>query len=406
MDKTKIFENIDLWRVFQIAAICSLAITYVFQWGKMISIPSERTGADFIHFYAAGRISQVYGFSSVYNLDLQRKMEEAVVGFKLAEWQVLPYNHMPYLIPFLNLLVNANYIGSFMRWVFIMIGIYAIGCFLFLNKIFPNENKKVYWTLMMGMLTFFPFFLNSLYLGQDTAILFLGTVLWSIGILKKKDWLAATGLALTTIRPHICLTLAIPLFFRYRKVWWQFFVITGLLTLASILMLGRQGTLDFINLLRLTASGTWYGTNQSAMLNLIGLMLRTLPFIEPGIIRIIGWVGYATGIVLVSILWIRAREFDARLLSLSLIIALLFAPHLHYHDLTLLIIPLIFTATMPTSTVAPERLALLPLGASLLLMLEPLHFIMPYVLYATLGWWLLKKPNTAGVQELESDRTG
>lgn len=403
MDKSEIFENIDLWRVFQITAVCSLAIIYAFQWGKMISIPSERTGADFIHFYAAGRISQDYGFSYVYNLNLQRKMEEAVLGFKLAEWQVLPYNHMPYLIPFLNLLVNANYIGSFMRWVFIMISIYVAGCFLFLNRIFPNEKKEVYRSLMLGMLTFFPFFLNSLYLGQDTALLFLGTVLWYVGILKKQDWLAATGLALTTIRPHICLTLAIPFLFRYRKVWWRFFVITGLLALASILMLGRQGTLDFINLLRLTANGTWYGTNQPAMLNLLGLMLRTLPFIEPGIIRIIGWVGYVAGIGLVSILWIRAREFDGRLLSISLIIALLLAPHLHYHDLTLLIIPLTFAVTLPISTVAPERLAQLPLGISLLLLLDPLQFILPYVLYAALGWWLTKKPNTTGVQELGSD---
>ncbi|MCJ7434658.1 MAG: DUF2029 domain-containing protein [Anaerolineales bacterium] len=403
MKKNRADQKIDLWRVFQIAATCSLAITYVFQWGKMISIPSERTGADFIAFYAAGRIAQDYGFSSVYNLDLQRKMEEAVVGFKLAEWQVLSYNHMPYLILFLNLLVNADYIGSFMRWVFIMIGIYVAGSIFFLNSIFPTGKNKVYSVLMMGMLTFFPFFLNSLYLGQDTAILFLGTALWSIGILKKKDWLAATGLALTTIRPHICLTLAIPFFFRYRKVWWRFFLITGILALASILMLGRQGTLDFINLLRLTAGGTWYGMNQPAMLNLIGLMLRTFPFVEPGSIRIIGWTGYVAGIGLVSILWIRAREFDGRLLSLSLIIALLCAPHLHYHDLTLLIIPLIFAATLPVPTVLPEHLAQLPLGISLLLLiLKPLHFIMPYILYAALGWWLLKKPNTAGVQGLES----
>ena len=404
MEKNRTDQKINLWRVFQIAATCSLAITYVFQWGKMISIPSERTGADFIAFYAVGRIAQDQGISSVYKVNAQHDIEQIVVGFNLAKGQVLLYNHMPYLIPLLKLLVNADYIDSFIRWVVLMIGIYVAGSIFFLNSISPTEKNKVYSILMMGMLTFFPFFLNSLYLGQDTALLFLGTALWCVGILKKKDWLAATGLALTTIRPHICLALAIPLFFKYRQVWWRFFVIAGLLALASILMLGRQGTLDFINLLHISASGTWYGMNESAMVNMIGLILRTFPFIEPGSIRVLGWIGYVIGISLVSILWIRAREFDSRLLSLSLIIALLCAPHLHYHDLTLLIIPLIFAVTLPISAVSPERMAQLPLAASLLFMLEPLHFILPYILYAALGWWLIKKPNIAGVQKLESDQ--
>lgn len=402
MDKKKNFENIDLWRVFQTAATCSLAITYVFQWGKMISIPSQRTGADFIAFYTAGRIAQVQGISSVYKINAQHDIEQIVVGFNLAKDQILPYIHMPYLIPFLKLLVNTDYIGSFIRWAILMLGVYVAGSIFFLNAIYPNKKNKTYAVLIMGVLTFLPFS-SSLIIGQDTALLFLGISLWCVGILKKQDWLAATGLALTTLRPHICLTLAIPLFLRYRKVWWRFFVLSGLLALASILMLGREGTLGFINLLRISASGSGYGTNEPAMLNLIGLMLRTFPFIKPDIIRIVGWVGYVAGIGLVSILWIRAREFDGRLLSLSLIIALLCAPHLHYHDLTLLIIPLIFAVTLPISAVAPKRLAQLPLGVSLLLMLEPLHFILPYVLYAALSWWLTKKPNTAGVQELGFD---
>ena len=79
---------------------------------------------------------------------------------------------------------------------------------------------------------------------------------------------------------------------------------------------------------------------------------------------------------------------------MSIIIALVCAPHLHYHDLTLLIVPLVFAVTLSVPSVPPERMALLPLAISLLLLLEPLHFIFPYILYVALAWWLTKAPRT------------
>jgi hypothetical protein len=390
MDKNK---SINLWRVFQIAATFSLIIVYLIQWYQMILIPPLRTGADFIAFYSAGRIAQKYGFSSAYNIAAQHEIEQIVVGFDLAQEQVLLYNHIPYLVPLLKLLVNADYIGSFIRWVVLMLGVYGIGCIFFLKTIFSNEKNRVHSTLLIGILTFFPFF-YSLLIGQDTALLFLGISLWCAGILKKQDWLAATGLALTTVRPHICLTLAIPFFFRYRRIWWRFVIVAGLLMIESILMLGREGTLSFINLLRISANGTWYGMNESAMPNLTGLMWRIFPLLDAGLVHALGWFGYLAGIGLVSVLWIKARELDGRLWGTSIIIALLFAPHLHYHDLTLLVIPLIFAVTLPNSLISQQRLALLPLGISLLMIPEFLRYILPYVLYAALIWWLAKNPLT------------
>jgi hypothetical protein len=357
----------------------------------MISTPSLRTGADFIAFYAVGRIAQEYGYSAAYQIDLQHTIEQTVVGFNLAKEQVLLYNHVPYLIPLLKHLIGNNYISSFARWAVAMFGIYIAGSVLFLNSLFSTKKNKIYGTLLIGTVTFYPFFV-SLLLGQDTALLFLGTALWCVGVLKKKVWLAAAGLSLTTIRPHICLTLAIPLLFTYRKVFWRFLIIAGVLAFISILMLGKGGALGFINVLIISAKGTWYGMNESAMLNLTGLLLRTIPFIDPGLIHIISWVGYLAGICLVSILWTQAKEYDDRHLGLSIIVALFFAPHLHYHDLTLLIIPLVFAVMLPARSISPERLALTPLGTSLLMMLEPIHFVFPYVLYAGLSWWLTRNP--------------
>lgn len=252
---------------------------------------------------------------------------------------------------------------------------------------------------MWGMLTFVPFF-HSLILGQDTALLFLGISLWYVGILRKQDKLTVAGLVLATSRPHICLALAIPLFFRNRRAWWLFVIFAGLLALANILLVGREGTLGFINLLQISAGGTWYGMNEQAMLNLSGLILRIFPSINLEILYAVRWVGYIAGIVFLCIVWMKVEKLDGRLLGITIISALLFAPHLHYHDLTLLIVPLVFIAIGPVTgrSFLSEYLVLLPFGISLLLIPKPFHYIAPYLLYLAIAWWMAKRPGTVESQ--------
>ena len=382
-------KRFDLWRVLRLAAILSLAAGYAAQWLLMISNPVDRTGTDFIHFYAAGQIAQRYGSSSVYNLDLQQKIEEEEVGFKLAPGQVLPFNHVPYLIPLLRLLMSGDYIASFGRWVLLLFIAYAAGSAWFIRSFFSRAWDLDHWSLLGGTVTFYPFFV-SLLLGQDSAFLFLGAALWCVGVLKKNDLLAGLGLALTTVRPHICLALAIPFLFRDQKIWRWFFILALGLAAVSVLLLGPGGTKDFLDLLLLTAGGGWYGTHQSSMLNLLGLMLRLLPFVAENTLRLAAWIGYGLGIGLISFLWLRAKELNERLLGVSIILALFFSPHLHYHDLTVLIIPILLAVKSKLSQVPLSQLVMVLLGTSFVLFLSPaipaLYFTLPYILYAILIW--------------------
>jgi hypothetical protein len=131
-------------------------------------------------------------------------------------------------------------------------------------------------------------------------MLFLGTAIWVFGLLSKKDLLAGIGLSLTTVRPHIALVLAIPMLIRYRRVFLAFFFSAGLLALFSMIILGLNGIQGFINVLLITAGGDWYGIHQDAMVNLIGLLMRSLP-LETDAIRVIGWAVY--GITIMFSLW-------------------------------------------------------------------------------------------------------
>jgi hypothetical protein len=381
-------KNINFGFVFQLVAILSLIIIYIFQWGVMITTSSLRTGTDFMAFYSAGRVAQGYGVENAYDISLQQKIQEEVLGFSLVEGQVLLYNHLPYLIPILSFIVSENYIISFLIWAILMLSIYIIASTVLVNEIQP-DNK----TSLIGVILFFPFF-QSLLLGQDTAILFLGTVFWFVGLRQKKDWLIAFGLALTSVRPHLCLLFVIPFVFYDFRLAWKSILAIGLLAIFSILLIGWNGTLDFIGILQISADGTWHGMNEASMFNLLGLIARSFPFLDSNFIRILGWVGYALAILISSLYWKRKVKSLEWLVGFTVLLTLFFSPHLHYHDLALLIIPIVMILARYKDSTN------IILGISfVLLILKPLYYVAPYILYICL-FWLQTKGSSSSNQTL------
>lgn len=381
-------------RIFIIAGIVSLVVSYFGIWIRMIGNPVERTGSDFIAFYSAGRVAQNAGAAHVYDPNLQQNIQEEEVGFPLVPGQVLLYNHLPFLIPILQTIVSPNYVNSFYLWIFLLIALYITGIF-FLSRLLKDKgfDQISIWLTGIGGFLFLPLFF-SLMNGQDTAFLFLGAVIWMYGLVSGKEMLAGFGLSLTTVRPHISIMLALPLLFRYRKAFIGFVLGAGGLALLSILILGVEGTSEFINLIRISASGEWYGMKENAMFNLIGLLTRTLPWLGAGTIRTIGWIVYGSTIIALCIFWAGSKGLQAGQIGLTVILILLTVPHLHFHDLTLLLIPIY---ELIRSSTQNERLktsiaTVLPIAISLLLLLgniSPLlQYTFPYLIMLTLTIFL------------------
>src|SRR5688572_491744 len=157
--------TINYRRLLVIAGAISLLIYYLFQWVQMISDPTLRTSLDFVAYYSAARIAQENGGTDVYDISSQQQMEERVVGFKLADEQVLLYLHMPYLIPLLSIFVDDNYVASFVRCVLLLVFFY--GASFWLMREMLRKNPAFRQDLMWGVICFFPCFV-SLLLGQST----------------------------------------------------------------------------------------------------------------------------------------------------------------------------------------------------------------------------------------------
>ena len=373
-------QNAGIRRIFIVAGIVSLFVSYLGVWIRFINDPVERTGADFIHFYSAGRIAQSEGASQVYDLVLQQKIEEQQVGFPLAPGQVLPYNHLPFLIPMLQTIVSPDYVNSFYRWVLIMVTIFMTGIIV-LGRILTESSmdRRSIFLASIGSFLFLPLFF-SLMNGQDTAFLFLGAAIWMYGLVTKREMIAGLGLSLTTVRPHIALILALPMLFSYRKAFMGFVIGSGILALISFLIIGVDGTREFIDIILISAGGEWYGMKQYAMYNLIGILMRILPWLEASTIRAIGWIVYGITIIILSIFWARSKNLEAGKIGLTVILALFTVPHLHFHDLTLLLIPIyeLIHYSAENARLKTSIATVLPIAISLLLLLGNISPLLQY----------------------------
>ena len=392
-------KRIDFRRVFVIAGLMALVIVYAVLWLRMISSSAERTGSDFIVFYTAGRIAQADGAAYVYEPELQQEVQEAEVGFRLVPGQVLLYNHIPYLIPILTVLISENYVVSFVRWAVLLLALCAGGVAALAGLLRrAGWGRAEVWLAAAGMLLFFPLFV-SLMNGQDTAFTFFGLCLYLVGVLTGRDWLAGLGLALTTVRPHVTVLLAVPFLFRRQKVFGWFCLGAGVLGVGSLIVLGVDGMRGFLDLLLVSVSGNWYGLKEPVMVNLVGLLWRIAPGLGGQAIHWIGWAVYGATLIGLCVLWARSREIAEKQIGLAVTLAVFAVPHLHYHDLTLLLVPavcLLLVVVCRGLAAAPE-LSLLPLGLSLALLFGKFIPVLQYnlpilvMLYLALALWFPHK---------------
>lgn len=374
-------------RIFILAGIIALFIAYIALWIRFINDPVERTGSDFIAFYSAGRVAQEYGYSRVFIPELQQAVQQEVVGFPLVEGQVLLLNHPPLLPPILRLLMTEDYVQSFHRWAILLLVIYAISLFT-LNKALEvsgieRGNRVV---IAITSFLFLPLFF-SLMNGQDTPIVLLGVAIWFYGLVTGKEWTAGLGLSLTVMRPHLSLAFAIPMMFSHRKALIGYALGSAALVLLSVLIIGVDGMQRYISILSISASGEWHGMNEVSMVNLLGLVLRIFGESAVQFFRTGSWILFAVCIAVLTFLWSRKKGLQDNLLGLSVVLVLLLSPHLHFHDLTLLLVP--FYELVRTGYLKNFAATASPIAASLLLFVSnispALQFTMPYFLMLALA---------------------
>lgn len=394
----------SLQRSLVIVAVGSLLLIYPLLWLRVIRDPAERTAADFLPFYAAGRIAITEGMSKVYDLETERKTEDGILnatitqvytsrgqvapqstGPEISLKELNPFPHPPFIIPLLTIIAYLDYVPAFVSWSLLMTLLLILSTGI-LVRLIPEAQGWMKWTLFLGTLLFFPGFF-SIINGQDTAVLLLGASIWFYELIQERDRLSGLGLALTTIRPQMALILSLPLIFRRRKIFLWFCLGAGILVLVSLFILGRSGIVDYLRMLNFSANADGYKFfNEELMVNFIGFLRRTFSQTNPLKLRIIGWIGYGVAIIFLCVAAVKNVLVNEQYIGLLVIITILAVPHIHYHDLELLLVPLysIMRILLKKDIMKIEHVTLLPLGLTIVLFVS--YWIIPvlnyYILYS------------------------
>jgi len=355
--------NINYRRILTMAGAFSLLLYYGLYWVTLLADSDQRTGSDFMGVYIFGRIAQTKGIQRLYDIAEHQKIEEQVVGHPV---RVIFYTHLPFMAPIAAAIVDEDYVVSFKRWALLLLLLNALSIYLLANlldiKRFTRENLLI---LVLGAFFFDPTvsgFMN----GQDTAILLLGAVILLAGISSKKYFIAGLGLSLTTVRPQVALFLAIPFLFRYQKVFWGFVLGSSILAGISVWLLKTDGVIKFIESIRYLETTIWVEPHSFDMPTISGIIRRNFTVTNPTLAKTFVWICYLAGMAGFCVWWHKSDEINEKHIGLITLAAIFLLPYAHYHELTLLLIPIfcLLRILEKSNVVQQYYLAVLPLIVS------------------------------------------
>ena len=372
--------------IFLAAGLILQLAWYGLLWSRMATQPDVSRPTDFSIFYTAGRIAASGHYNLVFNIQAQVEVQEKLLGFPLPTSDLLPFNHPPLLVPILQLISTQDYMASYWRWVFVML-CFVVATMMIINQLLRtmqwDSGSRV--LAILCSVLFYPIFVGLLK-GQDTAFLLLGAMLWFYGVMTKKDAVAGLGLAMTVIRPQIALVLAVPFLFNRRRIWWWFCGGAAVLGLYSLALVGFGGVRDFFALLKISANGQGFNMYQNAMFNFTGMVLRLLPRANLDTVHIAAWGLLLAAVIGLSVWWKVSLGIRYRHIVLAVTLSLFAAPHLHYHDLALLLVPVIGLGIVLVTAcrLKVRRAAALPMLVSVVWMFgevwEPSRLTFTYLL--------------------------
>ncbi|HEY3312526.1 MAG TPA: glycosyltransferase family 87 protein [Anaerolineales bacterium] len=388
-------KRIDFQMICVLGMLTVGLLFYLGYANWLLHDPVESRSMDFMCYYSVAQITRQQGIAQIYKIDLQNQAYQNVLGYYRGKNQNPLFLHPPYLVPILASFTSNHYEVTYLIWMLCLLFIILTYLWL-LTSLLPELPKPWPW-LLAGSLFFRPVFISILQ-GQDSAFLLLGLSVFLWGMLNERESMAGLGLSLLTLRPQMALFFILPMFFWSRRAFWAYLSGCLFLVMVSIFMLGSQGTLDYIQILKISSGGEWFGMSETHMVNLLGLALRSFPTLDAKLVRTAAWWFFGLSMLGTGLFFALSKMSFGKKFGLGILIFVLASPHLHYHDLSLLVIPTTIWLR-ELGRERPESLktaSLVMVSINMLMLFTFMLFsiyIIPYFLVCLLTYALLRQPN-------------
>jgi hypothetical protein len=298
--------------------------------------------SDFVPLYTAGRMVLEGQAQRLYDLPEQRRIE----------WRIAPeleqrnaHNWFPY--PPVIALIFSSVAPLSLEDAYRVWGALNVALLLWLVQrcILALEPKEKGDSALIATrcLVFFPV-VATLFQGQLSFLIAMSFFAAWRAIRVNEPLRAGLYLSFLSIKPHMLLLPMFLLLWKRQKASLLGIAIGGAFFAAiSWLLVGTSGARDFAGVLSLAATGEdLFSLNRASTHCWRGLLLNMLGDSNPELIGALWLLGSLMALSLLIAAWRGELRFASRRFNLqwsALITTIVFtAPHLHWHDLTLLLV--------------------------------------------------------------------
>ncbi len=402
------FRSDSSWRVsfWFIALCCLLPVWGVLSMAGEKGWPRYLEGADIRPYYTGGAVVLHGQGTQLYDLATQWKWQRHFFPGLSAPSQLLPFLAPPFVAAPMAILASFPVRTAFLVWLGINWVLLSVFVMSVVEALKPRGGRAQMVALVLCV-TCAPIFVTLLQ-GQWAIVLALSSLFSWRALREKRDFAGGLWLALWLFKPQLLLFPLAVLAWKLRGRALGGFALGATALLAvSLAIVGAGGLGKYARLLGEASS--WqgkYGVNQTAMFTWRGLLanFHATALWWPGVLLIgaaLVWVwrgvwtqeassstrlasettGEPTGAQTPKsdAQTFEAQKFDTQTFdtqafdarwAMTLLAALFCSPYLYYHDLTLLLVPLLLMALSARASVLGRVVAVLPIVGCMMFWLE------------------------------------
>jgi hypothetical protein len=203
-------------------------------------------GADFGAYYIAGKIFNTRSADQIYDAMLHHRLYQEQFPDMPSDSQ-LPYVNAPFFVLPFTILARMPYSWAYLLWLLLSLALYVAGLTLIWRTL-DGIPRDAWLTSLLLALSFMPFLVECLAGGQTSAVGFFCLAFAISSERRGYHILSGLAISLCAYKPTLLL-LAVPMLLitRRYKALLGFVAGCGLLGLLSLLVVGREGCLGYIN---------------------------------------------------------------------------------------------------------------------------------------------------------------